>query len=105
MSFVCAVCSMWLIDRTQSVTTTLGQSGPGNNGDERVVHIPQISKVGALLSDILMSYLGHSLGRGLTIQKKCSWEKFGIPTQNAGHKALCFTQLLQINRVGHMANF
>ena len=27
---------------TLTSTTTLGQSGPGSNGNERVLHIPQI---------------------------------------------------------------
>ena len=39
-----------------------GQSGPESNGNEGVLYIPQISKVGALPSDCLMSYPGHSLG-------------------------------------------
>ena len=30
---------------------TLGQSGPGSNGNEGVLHIPQISKAGALSSE------------------------------------------------------
>ena len=49
------VCSIWPIDRTLSVATTLGQSGPGSNGNKGVVHISQISKVGTLSSDGLMS--------------------------------------------------
>ena len=56
------VCSIWPIDRTLSGATTLGQSGPGGNGNERVSRIPQISKAGATQSDGLMSYPGHSLG-------------------------------------------
>ena len=36
-------CSIWLIDRTQSGATTQGQSGPGSNGNERVLHIPHKS--------------------------------------------------------------
>ena len=33
------VCSVWPIDRTQSGATTPGQSGPGSNGNEEVLHI------------------------------------------------------------------
>ena len=43
--------SIWPIDRTPSDVTTLGQSGPGSNGNE-----------GASPSDCLVSYPGHSLG-------------------------------------------
>ena len=32
--------SIWPIDRTQSSATTLGQSGPGSNGNKGVLHIP-----------------------------------------------------------------
>ena len=52
------------MDRTLSGATTPGQSGPGSNGNERVLHISQISKAQALPSDCLMSYLEHSLGEG-----------------------------------------
>ena len=35
--------SIWPIDGTLSCSTTLGQSWPGSNINERVLHIPQIS--------------------------------------------------------------
>ena len=38
-----------------------GQSGPGSDGNEGVLHIPQISKPGASPSDCLISYPGHLL--------------------------------------------
>ncbi len=44
--------------------TTPGQSGSESDGNERVLHIPQISKAGASPSDCLMSYPEHSLGGG-----------------------------------------
>ena len=53
---------IWPIDRTVSGATTLTQSGPGCNGNEGVLLVPQISKAEASPSDGLMSYLGHSLG-------------------------------------------
>ena len=43
--------SIWLIDETQTGTITLGQSGPGSNGTEGVLHIRQSSRTGASLSD------------------------------------------------------
>ena len=49
------------IDRTLSGATTQGQCGPGSNGNEEVLHIPQISKAGTPPLDSLMSYPGHSL--------------------------------------------
>ena len=41
------------------------QSGPESNGNEDVLPIPQISKVGDLLSDGFMSYPEQSLSRGV----------------------------------------
>ena len=51
------------INRTLSDATTPGKSGPGSNGNERVLCISQSSSITeASLSDYLMSYLGHLLG-------------------------------------------
>ena len=47
---------------TTKGTTTLDQSGPGSNGDERVFHILQSSKTGTLLSNSLVSYPGLLMG-------------------------------------------
>ena len=44
-------------DRKLSSPTTQGQSGPGSNVNEEVLHIPQSSIIiGASPSDYLMSY-------------------------------------------------
>ena len=59
--FICTHCSLRLIDRTLSGATTPGQSGLGSNGNEGILHFPQISKAGALPSDSLMWYPGHSM--------------------------------------------
>ena len=56
--------SIWPIDRTLSSALTPGQSEPGNNGNERVLHIPQSSKTGASPSDCLVSYPRHLLEEG-----------------------------------------
>ena len=53
------ICS---IVRTLSSATTPGQSGPGNNGNEGVLLIPQSSMTGASLSDCIMSYPAHLFG-------------------------------------------
>ena len=53
--------SIWPIDRTLSGATTPGQRGPGSNGNEGLLHIPQSSKIGVSPSDCLVSYSGHSL--------------------------------------------
>ena len=57
--------SIWPINRTLSVATTIGQSGSGSNGNEEVLHIPQSSRTGASLSDCLVSYPGHLLAGGI----------------------------------------
>ena len=42
-----------------------GQSGPGSNGNERVLHIPQSPSITRTSqSDCLVSYPGHSFGMG-----------------------------------------
>ena len=56
--------SIWPIDMTLSKATTPGQSGPGSNGNERVLHILQSSKTGVSPLDCFLSYPGHSLGFG-----------------------------------------
>ena len=52
-----------------SGATTLGQSGPGSHGNTAVLCNPQsYSITGTSPSDGLVSYLGHSVWRGLTSQ-------------------------------------
>ena len=43
--------SIWPIDMTLLDATTLCQSGPGSNGNERVLRIPQISSITGTSSD------------------------------------------------------
>ena len=58
-------CSIWPIDRTLSVAITLGLSGPGGNGYEGVLCIPQSSSItGISPSDCLVSYPGHLFESG-----------------------------------------
>ena len=55
------------IDRALSGATTPGQSGLGSNGSEGVLRIPNSSSItGTSPSDCLVSYPGHSLGRGVS---------------------------------------
>ena len=53
---------IWLIYRSLSGATTPGQSVPGSNGNEGVIHIPQSSRTRSSPSDCLVSYPEHSLG-------------------------------------------
>ena len=39
------------IDRILTGTTTYGQSGPGSNGNEKILLTPQLSRTGALQLD------------------------------------------------------
>ena len=67
--------SIWFKERTLSGTTILGQSGPGSDGNEEVVRIPQSSSItGTSPSDCLGSYPEHSLsgGGGFTYLQRCS---------------------------------
>ena len=55
--------AIWLIDWTISVATNPGQSGPGSDGNEGVLCIPQSANItGTSQSDCLVSYSGHLLG-------------------------------------------
>ena len=57
------ISSIWPIDRTLSDAISPGQSGPGSDGNERVLCILQRSSItGVSLSDFFMSYPGHSFG-------------------------------------------
>ena len=73
--------SIWLIDGTQKGTNTLGQSGPGSNGNEEVFHIHQRSRTGASLSDDLVSQLGHLRRGDLTILFRDAVGIFYNPSQ------------------------
>ena len=67
---------IWPIDGIPSGTITSGQCGPGRNGNEEVLHIPQSSRTGTPSSDGLVSYSGHSFGRSYSsteIQSVYSW--------------------------------
>ena len=49
-------CSIWSIDRILSGATNIGQSGPGSDGNEEALHIPQSSSVTWIsLSDCFLS--------------------------------------------------
>ena len=57
---------IWPIDKILSGATTLGQSGPGGDGNEGALHIPQSSSITeASPSDCSGSYPRHSLGGGI----------------------------------------
>ena len=51
--------SISTIDKTLSVATTPGQSGPGSNGKEGILNISQSSKAGASPTASLMKSSGH----------------------------------------------
>ena len=62
--------SIWSIDRTLWVTTTLGLSGSGSDDNEGVLCIPKSSSIiGTSPLDYLESYPGHSffLGGGVLL--------------------------------------
>ena len=63
----------WPIGRQWSGATTLGQSGPGSEGSEGVLCIPQSSCItGTSPLDCLVSYPGHSLGESYPSAEKQS---------------------------------
>ena len=98
--FAHIVCSIWPIDSAQLGVTTPGQSGSGSNGNEGVLHIPQISKAGASPSDDLLSYPEHLLGGGsLTPQQRCRRCILQpLPTGPINNKELSLPSYSSINR-------
>ena len=73
--------SIWSIDRALSGATTLGQSGPGMDGNEGVLRIPQNSSIhGTLPSNCLVSYLGHSFGGVLPLSRD-TFEAYYSPSR------------------------
>ena len=63
---------IWLTDGLLTGTNTLGQSEPGSNGNDGVLHIPQSSKTGDSLLDSFSVISGPSLGEGVAPQLTCS---------------------------------
>ena len=52
--------SIWSIDGTLAGSTNSGQSGPGSNGNEGVLYIPQNSRAGALPLNAVQCYIQDS---------------------------------------------
>ena len=71
----CPNSSILILDRTLIVTISPCQIGPESN--EEILHIYYSSCIGASPSDVFVSYLGHSLGRSLTPQQRCSQCQIG----------------------------
>ena len=60
--------SIWPTNRTLSGVTSLDQSGPGSDGNKKVLHIFHSSSLtGASPSDCLVSYTEHSSGWGVLL--------------------------------------
>ena len=87
-SFVFTVCSICSIGRTLSGTITPGQSESGSNGNEGVLHIPQISKARASLSAGLISYPVYSLGDGVLPHYRHAVDVFYSPSRLGCEMAL-----------------
>ena len=81
---------IWLIDGTLTGTITPGQCGPGNNGNERLLHIPQSSRTRASLSDYLLSYPGYFLLRRNAVVVLCSYSR-----PSCGWKKVSFSKSLK----------
>ena len=71
------------MDRTLPGATIPSQSGPGSNGNERVLLVPQSPSItGTSPSDGFVPYPGHSLEGGLTPLQRCS--RFILQLQPTG---------------------
>ena len=66
--------SIWPIERTLSGAITPGQRGPGSNGNDDILCIPQSSSItGTSPSDCLVSSRTLGRGGGLTSLQRSSW--------------------------------
>ena len=84
-----------------SDATTPGLSGPVDNGNERVLQIPQSSSIiGTSLSDCLVSYPGHSLEGDLTpllsvySKAPADWTNRSRRTHNSNQLCSCVASCL-----------
>ena len=66
--------SIWPIDMTLSCATTPNQNGPGSDGNEGVLCIPQSSIITwTSPSDCLVSYPGHSAEKSVYSTAPADW--------------------------------
>ena len=75
---------IWCIDETLSGAITPGQSGPGSDGIDGVLRIPQNSSI---IGDCLMSYPEHSLERVLSF----CWDAIGVFYSPSWSSCLCLS--------------
>ena len=88
--------SVWPIDTTLSGATTLGQSGPGSDGNEGISRIPQSSSItGTSLSDCLVWNPGHSLEVGSYPSAEKQSVYYTAPVNWASHE---LTYILLLNK-------
>ena len=84
--------SIWPIDRTLSGATTLGESGPGSDGNEGVPSISQKSRTGASPSDCLGSYLEHSFGGSYPPEEMLSMYSTALVNWGSGQPSSIFVK-------------
>ena len=84
--------SILSIDKILSGATTLGQGGPGSNGNEGVLCIPQSSSItGASPSNCLVSYPEDSLEmQSMYSTAPAYWATFGF-VNNRSFQSSSFT--------------
>ena len=77
-----------IIDETLTGITSLCQSEPGSNSNERVLHIFQKFKTGASPSDCFVSYPGYSLVRRFLFLCGDAVSVFYSPSWLVSHEVL-----------------
>ena len=73
MQFKCQKVLFWPIDRTLSSATTLGQSGPGSDGNEGVLSISHSSSITGDSSSDCLSNIQDTRWMSHTSLQRCSW--------------------------------
>ena len=95
--------SIWPTDKTLSGVTTPGQSRPGSNGNEEILHIPQSFWTLPLPSDCLVSHPGHSL-RGWSHPSTEMQMYFITPEDWTNWKYSYDYKHLELNQISALSN-
>ena len=104
--FSLAVSSIQLIDRARSSATIPDQSGPGSNGNEGVLYIPQTSIITETSpSDCLVSYIRTIVRGGLTLSAEAQSVYSTAPATWEIHSVNVKTVLFQIIQFSMSTSF
>ena len=96
---------IWLIDRILSGAINPGQSGPGGDGNEGVLWIPQCSSITeASPSDCIVSHLGHPL-RGILFLYRDAFDVLYSPNRLANQNCIIPSRLVSFYGISTLVGY